>query len=126
MGSVATLVAGATRLRLAAYSLMTMAGDTGPWRPSTALEREAGALRAWYLRLAEAIRRIEPAPRPERVHAAATDDALRHLDEAVRAGEVSRIRAALGAALASEHIENLREFESPLASALEVLSASRE
>jgi uncharacterized membrane protein YccC len=126
MGSVATLVAGATRLRLAAYSLMTMAGDTGPWRPSAALEREAGDLRAWYLRLAEAIRRIEPAPRPESVDAAATDDALQHLDGAVRAGEESRIRAALGAALASEHIENLREFESPLASALEVLSASRE
>ena len=39
-------------------------GRHGPWTPSAALEREANALGAWYLRLAGAIRRIEPAPRP--------------------------------------------------------------
>src|SRR4029077_3169372 len=109
MGSVVTLVTGATRLRLAAYSLMTMTGETGPWEVSAALDHEATALHAWYLGLAEAIRRVEPPPSPQSADASGAEDALRRLDEAVAARDGGRIRSALGAALASEHIKHLCE-----------------
>ena len=122
MGSVSTLVTGATRVRLAAYSLATMADATGPWKPSAILELETNALYAWYLRLAGAIRRFEPAPRLQSADAGGTQDTLRRLDEAVGADDMNRIRAALGAALANEHVKDLREFEAPLARALEELS----
>jgi uncharacterized membrane protein YccC len=122
MASISALVTGATRVRLAAYSLMTMAVETGPWEVSAAFEREATALHAWYLGLAEAIRRSEPAVRPESALGGAIEDALRRLGEAVQADDTQRIRATLGAALASEQIKDLREFEAPLARALEELS----
>jgi uncharacterized membrane protein YccC len=125
MGSVGTLVTGATRIRLAAYSLMTMARETGPWAPGTALESGATALHAWYLGFAEAIRRFGPPPRRESADAGGSEEALRRLDEAVGADDMDRIRAALGAALANEQISNLREFQAPLAGALEELSRAR-
>jgi uncharacterized membrane protein YccC len=122
IGLVGTLVTGATRLRLAAYSLMSMALESGTWDPGPELEREATAVRGWYLSLAEAIRRVEAAPRPE-----ATDDrglaaALPRLEEAVRSGDMNPIRAALGVALAEETIGSVREFEVRLARALDELT----
>ena len=122
MGSVSTLVTGATRVRLSAHSLMTMASETGSWEPGAALGREVNALHSWYLRLAEAIRRVEPAPRPESADANATEDTLRRLDEAVEADDMNRIRAALGVGLANQQLENLRGFEARLARALDGLS----
>jgi uncharacterized membrane protein YccC len=123
LGSVSTLVTGATRVRLAAYSLVMMAGETGSWEPSAALARASTSIHAWYLGLAEAIRRFEPAPRPVSADAGGTEEALRRLGDAVRADDMTAIRAGLGAALASEEIDDLREFEAPLARALEQLSA---
>ena len=122
MASVSTLVTGATRVRLAAYSLVTMAAETGSWEASNALERDATALHAWFLSLAEAVRRSEPPPRPEGGATSGTERALRHLRSSVQADDPDRIGAALGAALASEQIEDLREFAAPLARALEDLS----
>jgi uncharacterized membrane protein YccC len=121
MASVSQLVTGATRVRLAAYSLTTMADETGPWQASVALEHEANALHAWYLELAQAIRRVAPAPHPERADGEATDDALRRLDHAVQDGDMAGIRTALGAALASAQIADLRGYETRLARALDEL-----
>src|SRR5205823_4310544 len=69
MGLVSTLITGATRVRLAAYSLMSMAFEAGAWHPGRELEHEATALRGWYLSLAESIRHVQPAPQPEDVNA---------------------------------------------------------
>lgn len=122
MSVVGTLVTGATRVRLAAYSLMSMARESGTWDASAELEREATAVRGWYLSLAEAIRHVEAAPRPERADDGDLGAALRALDEAVQSGEMTRIQAALGAALAEETIGSVREFEERLAHALDGLT----
>ena len=126
MGSVGTLISGATRVRLAAYSLMSMAGETGPWEPSAALDREVSSLRAWFGDLAEAIRRVGPVPNPQGADGHGGDSSLRRLSEAVQADDEKRIPAALGAALASQQIKELREFEAPLARALGEISRGDE
>ncbi len=122
MDSIGALVTGATRLRLAAHSLTTIAGETGPWDGVAALDHEAAALRAWYLAFADAIRRSVPGPEPEGVEGTGGSEVLRHLDEAVAQGATNRTRAALGAALASEHLDNLRSTQAHLARALGTLS----
>jgi len=124
MGLVSTLVTGATRVRLAAYSLMSMALESGTWDPGPELEREATVLRGWYLGLAEAIRHVRAAPRPEGADDGADEAALRRLEEAVQSDDMPRIRAALGAALAEEAIGSVREFEARLARALDDLTNS--
>jgi uncharacterized membrane protein YccC len=123
--SVGTLVTGATRLRLAAYALTRIALETGSWEPGAALGREASALHAWYLELAEAIRHAQPPPQPQSSDAAATEETLRRLEEAVQADDTTAIRSSLGAALASEQIASLREFEAKLAPALADIASSR-
>lgn len=125
MGSVSRLVAGATRVRLAAYALTSMAAETGRWEATPALQQDASGLHGWYLELAEAIRRVAPAPPVEAARDGGSDDALRRLDQAVRADDMGRIRTSLGAALASEQIADLRRFEDPLASALDALPSVR-
>jgi uncharacterized membrane protein YccC len=121
MASAGTLVTGATRIRLAAYSLMAMVQETGKWQPGVTLERDTGAVHAWYEALAEAIRRSSPAPRPQGQDGAGIASALGSLHKALEADDMARSRAALGAFLASEYVKDLREFEDPLARALEDL-----
>jgi uncharacterized membrane protein YccC len=122
MDSIATLVTGATRLRLAAYSLTTIAAETGPWDSVAAVDREATALRAWYLALADAITRSGPVPPPQGSDDAGSREVLRYLDEAVADSDQDRIRSAVGATLASHHLGDLRRFEPHLARALSELS----
>jgi uncharacterized membrane protein YccC len=123
MDSIATLMTGATRLRLAAYSLTTIARETGPWGSVAVLDREATALRGWYLALAEGIRHSLAPPRPEDSDGDGSTEVLRYLDEAVADGDTIRIRSAVGAALASDHVGNLRRLEPHLARALSELIA---
>jgi uncharacterized membrane protein YccC len=115
---ITTLVTGATRLRLAAHSLATIAGETGPWGRVAALDREATAVHTWYAALAEAIRRSTPSPPPQDSDDAHSADVLRYLDEVVADDDKARIRSAVGAALASDHVRDLRRFEPHLAGAL--------
>jgi uncharacterized membrane protein YccC len=122
MGLVSTLVTGATRVRLAAYSLTSMAFESGTWDPGPELERETTALRGWYLSLAEAIRHVQPSPRPEGADRDSVEAALLQLDEAVQANDMTRIQAALGFALAEDAIGNVRGFEVRLARALDDLT----
>lgn len=122
MDSIATLVTGATRLRLSAHSLMTIAGETGPWDRVTTLSREAVALRDWYLALANAITSSTPGPPPEDHDDSGSREVLRYLDDAVAVGDEDRIRSAIGAALASDHLRNLRRFEPQLTGALNGLT----
>ena len=120
MESIATLVTGATRLRLGAHSLTTIAGETGPWDRVGVLDSEATAIRSWYLSLAEAIRGSVPGPPPEDDDAGSRE-VLRYLGEAVAHGDADRIRSAVGAALASDHLRNLRRLEPHLARAQQEL-----
>ncbi len=118
MSSVAALVAGATRLRLAGHSLATVARETGRWRDYDVLEREAAALHGWYAVLADALRRTTDPPPPEHTDDGYVTEVLRQLDRAVADGERARIQPAVGAALAADQLGNLRRFESDLAGAL--------
>lgn len=122
MDSIATLVTGAMRLRLAAHSLATIAGETGPWDRVTVLTREAAEVRAWYLALADAIASSTLGPPPEERDDAANAEVLRYLDRAVADRDEHRIRSAVGAALASDHLRNLRRGEPQLTGALNKLS----
>jgi uncharacterized membrane protein YccC len=124
IGDVGALVTGATRVRLAAYSLMSMGDESGTWHPGPELEREATAVRGWYLSLAESIRRFQPAPRPEDTDGGGAAAALRQLADAVQAGHMTAIRAALGAALAAQTLADLREFELRLARALDDMTSA--
>ena len=126
MHSVAILVTGATRLRLAAHSLSTIAGEAGGWDDVPALTHEASALRSWFLGLAEAIRESAQAPPPEDPAGESSAEVLRYIDQAVETGDRERIRAAVGAALARDHLNSIRRFEPHLAGALNELSAERE
>jgi uncharacterized membrane protein YccC len=123
--SIAILVTGATRLRLAAHSLSTIAVEAGRWDDIPVLMREATTLRAWFLALSEAIRQTAPAPRPEDPSGEGTTEVLRYIDEAVRGRDRERIRAAVGAALARDHLNSIRRFEPHVVAALDELSTER-
>jgi uncharacterized membrane protein YccC len=117
--SVGALVAGATRVRLTAYSLLTIAGEGGgsPQREghAGALDREADALRSWYAGLGDAVAHSVAPPPPHRPGADAGTSVLRRLREAIADGEEAQIRAALALVLASRHLANLERLEPDLA-----------
>jgi uncharacterized membrane protein YccC len=117
--SVGALVAGATRVRLTAYSLLTVAraGDRPPNGEDCAgaLDRETDAVRSWYAALGDALARSAPAPPPDRRDDEGGRRVVHCLREAVADGDDARIRATLALVLASRHLGNLRRLESDLA-----------
>jgi uncharacterized membrane protein YccC len=124
MESIATVVTGAMRVRLAAHSLTTIATETGRWDEGGVLDHEATALRGWYLGFADALRRSGPVPTPEEGDNGRRREVLRYLDDAVADGAHERIRSAVGAALATDHVGNLRHLEAHLARAVGGLSGA--
>jgi uncharacterized membrane protein YccC len=118
--SVGTLVAGATRVRLAAYSLATIerSGDarSGRLRGAGALERDAVAVRSWYVAFADALARSAGAPAPHPV-ADGRGPVLGSLRDAVAHGDEPAVRASLGLLLASRQLVNLERLEPRLAQA---------
>jgi uncharacterized membrane protein YccC len=119
MDAIATLVTGATRLRLAAHSLRTIASETGPWGDVTVVGAAAIQVRGWYLALAESIRHAAQGPEPEAADDDSARQVLRDLNEAVARNEADRIRSRIGAVMASEHVENVRRTEPDLIRALD-------
>jgi uncharacterized membrane protein YccC len=119
--TVGALVAGATRVRLAAYSLLTMTMPSHPpagWdRCASALDEEADALARWYVALGDALAGGTSPPSPHRLDLDSSRHVLRCLREAVADGDGRRIRAALCLALAREHLSNLQHLEAELAAA---------
>lgn len=124
--SVATLVAGATRVRLAAYSLSTLtpAPPMGPRLDTcaVALGAEVEALRSWYVSLSAALgdrKAISPTrPRDD------TDGAQveRCVSRAFATGDERVVGPALSLLWASQHLENLRQLGVQLSQATAGLS----
>ena len=123
--SVGTLVAGATRVRLAGYSLLMMLrwGEVPHGgRCAGALDGEVESLRSWYEALGDALERSAAAPPPHPRDVEGGRRVLQCLREAVADGDRDRIRAAIGLVLASEHLGNLQRLESDLARPAAALS----
>ncbi|HEV7459023.1 MAG TPA: FUSC family protein [Solirubrobacteraceae bacterium] len=117
--SAGALMAGATRVRLTAYSLLTMAG-AGSAAPNDqacagALDREAEAVRSWYTAFGDALARSAPAPPPHRRDDDGARRVVRCLREAVADGDEERIRASLALVLASQQLAQLQGLEPALA-----------
>jgi uncharacterized membrane protein YccC len=119
--SVGALVAGATRVRLAAYSLLTMTGPSkappGWDRCASALDADADAVRCWYVALGDVLAGGASPPPPHRLDLESGRRVLRCLREAVADGDSRRIRAALCLALAREHLDNVQHLEAGLVAA---------
>jgi uncharacterized membrane protein YccC len=117
--SAGALMAGATRVRLTAYSLLTMAG-AGSAAPNGqacagALDREAEAVRSWYTAFGDALARSAPAPPPHRRDDDGARRVVRCLREAVADGDEGQIRASLALVLASQQLAQLQGLEPALA-----------
>jgi uncharacterized membrane protein YccC len=124
--SVSALVAGATRVRLAAYSLLTMTAPADWCRCAIALDGEADALRSWLVALGETIAGATSPPPPHRLGVDGGRLVARCLRDAAAGGDGGRIRAALCLALAHELLGNLQQLEAELAeAAAELAAASR-
>lgn len=112
--SVGTLVAGATRMRLAAYSLSTLtpAPASGPRLDTcaAALGTDVEALRFWYLSLSAAlvdrtaISQTHPRDEPDGV------EVVRCVSRAFAAGDKTVVGPALSLLWASQHLDNLRQL----------------
>ncbi|MFL5820220.1 MAG: FUSC family protein [Solirubrobacteraceae bacterium] len=114
---VATLVAGTTRVRLAAYSLSTLTpAPAGPPidECAEALAAQVDALRSWYLSLADALAEWTEIPPP---HPRGDDDdrqVVRCVPQALAAGDGSMVAPALTLLWASQHVDNLWELGAQL------------
>jgi uncharacterized membrane protein YccC len=119
--SYGALVAGATRLRLAAYSLLTITEASGMPadrdRCASALDEEADALRCWYVALGDALACHATPPPPERLDPESSRRVSRCLREAVADGDSGAVRAAVCLALAREQLGSLEHLEAELAEA---------
>jgi uncharacterized membrane protein YccC len=109
---LALLVAGATRVRLAADSLWSLAdGSADRTRYVDALDAEVQRVRSWYTALGEALGDAQLPPPPD------DDDRERRLRVLSGARETAAtdgdagINVALAEVWASQHLDKLRELE---------------
>jgi uncharacterized membrane protein YccC len=113
-----TLLAGTTRLRLAAYSLSTLDrppdGPAGQESGLGTLDREVRQLRSWYQALGDALVDAGPAQPPHHRDLEGRLMVARRVHEAVARGDMPGIRRALGLLWASQQLDNLRRLESHL------------
>jgi uncharacterized membrane protein YccC len=113
--SVATLVAGAARVRRAAQSLSalssTVEGNEGLARCGQNLDGEVNAARAWYVTLGDSLLHASPVPPP---HVRDAEGRRRLLDcvrDAVAGTDETKRRPALALLWASQHLDNLWRLE---------------
>jgi len=129
VGGAGALMAGATRVRLTAYSLLTIApGDevaAGGEHCTGALDSDVEAVRSWYRALGDALARSGRPPPPHRAGADGRARVLGCLRDAVADGRDARIRAALALVLASQHLVNLQRLEPELAGHAAELAGAR-
>jgi len=131
---LATLLAGATRIRRTGHALRasSAAAQTGPsaLEPSgegdseRELERDVDGLARWYRKLGQAIVSGGEPPAPELERGAGREHFTALADEASRAADQAEMARRLGIAWTSRHLETLRGFESHLAAAARELADS--
>jgi uncharacterized membrane protein YccC len=116
--SVATLVAGAERLRRAAQSLSSLArmadGDVRLERCGGNLDAEVHALRSWYVTLGDTLVHATPVPPP---HARDVEGRRRLLEcvrDAITGADKTMLRPALDLLWASQHLDTLWQLEEHL------------
>jgi uncharacterized membrane protein YccC len=114
LDSVTTLVAGATRVRLAAYSLSTLtpAPAAAPRldRCVTGLAAEARAVRSWYVSFGDALverAAIEP---PDLRDGGRESDVVTCVRRALAAGNGPTVESALNLLWAVQHLDSLRQL----------------
>jgi uncharacterized membrane protein YccC len=114
LDSASRLVAGATRVRLAAYTISMPSSAPArelrlDRRAADALVADVDGLRTWYLSLAGALaNRTElPEPPPQHEH---RQEVARWAGRAVAAGDESTVGPALGMLWAGQQLDNLREL----------------
>lgn len=116
--SLATLVAGAARLRRAGQSLSSLArmADGGPRleRCGGNLDGEVNALRSWYVTLGDALVRSTAVPPPHTRDAEGRRRLLACVRDAIATGEKTKVRPALDLLWASEHLDALWRMEEHL------------
>ena len=111
--AVSTLVAGATRVRMAAYSLSTLTpapvGGARLDRCADALAADVNGLRSWYLSLADALadRAALPPPPPRDDNGSGVARCAR---QALAAGNDSMVGPTVRLLWASQQLDNLREL----------------
>jgi uncharacterized membrane protein YccC len=112
--SAATLVAGATRLRLAAYSLSTLtpAPEAGPPldRCVTGLTADARAISSWYVSFADALVNRAAIVPPDLRDAERGSDVVQCVRRALIAGNGSIVEPALNLLWAVQHLDSLRQL----------------
>ncbi|MDX6698599.1 MAG: hypothetical protein QOE65_1996 [Solirubrobacteraceae bacterium] len=114
---LAKLVAGATRVRLGAYSLSTLApppDGSGPGRSVDALDGEVRRLRSWYSALGDALLEARPAPPPRHRDMDGRLRVLRCAHEAVAREDAAGVGLGLGLLWAGQQLDDLRRLESQL------------
>ena len=116
--SMATLVAGAARVRRAGQSLSALRGivegDGGLARCGENLFGEVNALRAWYVTLGDSFVHASPVPPPHVRDADGKRRLLACVREAVAGIDESKRRPALVLLWTSQHLDNLWRLETYL------------
>jgi uncharacterized membrane protein YccC len=109
---LAVLLAGATRVRLAADSLWSLAdGSRGRARYAGALDIEVREVRSWYTGLGEALGEAQVPPPPDEGDRERRVRVLSRARETAAADRESGHSAALALLWAAEHLDNLRSLE---------------
>ncbi len=115
---IATLIAGAARLRRSAQSLSSLAqmadGDMRLERCGVNLDAEVQALRSWYVTLGDALVRSTTVPPPHLRDAIGRRRLLECVREAVTADDKAMLGPALGLLWASQHLDTLWQLEAHL------------
>jgi hypothetical protein len=112
---IATLLAGATRLRLAGYSLSTLVGPSAGSslrEPCIDIvEAEVRRLHSWYMALGEAVADGRPPPPADDADPEGRLRILRCARESGARGDEAGVRLAVGLLFAAQHLDNLRRLE---------------
>jgi uncharacterized membrane protein YccC len=116
---VVALVSGASRVRRAAQSLISLGhmadGATRLERCGENLDRELHALQSWYVTLGYALVNRRPMPPPHIRDAEGASRLLACVREAARGRDQATVNAALVLLWASQHLDNLWRLEAHLA-----------
>jgi uncharacterized membrane protein YccC len=110
LDELGALVSGAVRMRLAAFSMSTLApapGDPAFQRCEEALTSEAGALDSWFVGFADAIERRTELPPPRLRDGDADSPVVRCVSEALTSDRGGTPDSALSLLWASQHLERL-------------------